>query len=228
MGKGAIMATHWCLEFDGGAGPLGNQPPEFVLQHGRDLNLWLMQYQYRHANDGHDYQQNPGQLSKITLNWRAVRQIRPGDCCVASVRPYEQGQRRCYAIAEVIAPRKGRVHQDQINRTLQQRRHVRLVGTVEYTDAAGAFYEDFTDEWNLPLNNPKCAYCANHPGQLDEDWRYPQRIDVDKWRYYVPGGVQVPGIGKAAPEGYRAAAFPITERFFIQIRRELVQHGGQA
>lgn len=224
------MATHWCLNFDGGAGPLGGQPPEYVLAHGLERRLWLMQYQYRHRCNGHDhdFQENERQLGAITRNWRAVKEIAPGNWCVAYMVPRPDRPGRFYAIAEVIAPRKARVHPDEIERTVEERSHNCLVGTVDYTDAAGAFYEDFTDEWNLPLNNPLCAYCSGHPSALDEVWVYSQRVDVRKWQYYVSAGVEVPGLSEAAPQGYRAAAFPISERFFDQIRSELQQQGGQA
>jgi hypothetical protein len=120
-----------------------------------------MQYQYRHADDGHDYQHNKNQLGAITRNWKAVKAIRPGNQCVAYLRPRSGRPGRFYAIAEVIAPRKDGVYEDTVARTLDQRTHVYLEKTVRYTDAKGAFYEDFTDEWKLPLNNPRCRRCAS-------------------------------------------------------------------
>jgi hypothetical protein len=216
------MVMFWCLNFDGGAGPLGGVPAEYVLDHGIRENLWLMQYQYRHAEDGHDYQQNERQIGAITRNWRAVRDIRPGDWCVAYLRPSPERRGRFYAVAEVTEPRVPLAHEDEVARTVRKRRHVHLDGTVGYVDAAGAFYEDFTEGWELRLNNPLCGACGMHPQRRDEVWKYPQRVAVKKWRHYVPGGVLLPGLSEAAPAGYRAAAFPTTEAFFDQIRDELV------
>jgi hypothetical protein len=197
---------------------MGGQPREYVLSYGLKKKMWMMQYQYAHRS--HDFQQE--QLAPLTNSWREASQVSVGDWCVAYLR-----HRRFYAIGQVITPRKRCIHQDEVQRTLNQRCHIYLEGIVEYTDSAGAFYEDFTDDWNLPLNNPHCSNCQNRPRQRKELWRYSQRIDVKKWQYQVLEGVCMPGLSKASPHSYRAAAFPITEQFFSIVRKALEQHGGK-
>ncbi len=62
------MADYWCVNFDGEAGPNGEQPREYVLLHGLEEQLWLMQYQYAH--NGHTYQGGANQLAATTTNWK--------------------------------------------------------------------------------------------------------------------------------------------------------------
>jgi hypothetical protein len=52
---------------------------DYVLLHGLERKLWLMQYQYAH--DGHDYQATP--RGNITRNWNAAGNISVGDWCAA-------------------------------------------------------------------------------------------------------------------------------------------------
>jgi Domain of unknown function (DUF3883) len=72
------------------------------------------------------------------------------------------------------------------------------------------FYEDFTDEWRRPANV-----------------RYPQRIDVDEWRHYVPDGVQVKGLIAVPLNERRKAVFEIPKEFFRIIETELSRHNEQ-
>jgi hypothetical protein len=98
---------------------------------------------------------------------------------------------------------------------------------VNYVDAAGAFYEDFTDDWVLPIHNDYCQYCKEHPHEFGERLKYPQRVDVMEWRYYVPAGVPLTGTSTSSTHSVRAAAFPISKDFFQRIRSVLEQQGGQ-
>ena len=173
---------------------------------------------------GHDYQEKkpPG---TITKNWNAAGGIRAGDWCVAYLK-----HSRFYAIGKVTSPRKQRIHQDTFERTQRDHRHIYLDGTVAYGNAEDAFYEDFTDEWDLPLNNPICASCKAHRGQRNEVWQYPQRIDVEKWEHWVQKGVPLKGLDKAVRSisgSYRIAAFKIPRFFFDKIRTTLRQAAGE-
>jgi hypothetical protein len=205
------QTAYWCVNFDRDAGPLGGQAEEYVLNHGLSQHVWLMHYQYAHS--GHEFQDNPHQRSAITKNWKAAGRIRPGDW-LAAYLPHQ----RFYAVGRVIRPRKQGTYRDTIRRTLGQRGHIHLAGAVvEYTDACGAFYEDFTDKWRLSLNNPRCASCCAHPNRRDEIWPYPQRVDVAEWQHLRTQGVRVPGIARAALSSYRCSAFPVTAGFFQAI-----------
>jgi hypothetical protein len=210
--------AYWCVNFDAGAGPMGGEERDVVLRYGLQRCLWAMQYQYRH--DHHDYQENtPG--GAITANWNAIGRIRPGDWCAAYLRPST-----FYAVGEVITPRAlarsgGQpVNRDTIGGSQKRRSHAYIDGIVEYTDAAGAFYEDFTDEWHLRNHNPDCAYCQAHPDDL-EVWRYPQRIEVARWELVSARGVKVRGIVAAALSPHRRAAFRVSPEFFQRIRAAL-------
>jgi hypothetical protein len=131
-----------------------------------------------------------------------------------------------YAVGEVISPRAlarrgGQpINQDTIAATKERRFHAHLDGIVEYTDAAGAFYEDFTDVWHLSNHNPDCARCKALPDDR-ENWRYPQRIDVARWELVCPAGVKVKGILEEALTPHRRAAFRISPEFFHRIRAAL-------
>ena len=209
------MPRYWCVSFDANAGQFGGMDEDYVLLHGLERKLWLMQYQYAH--DGHDYQATP--RGNITRNWNAAGNISVGDWCAA----YLTGC-RFYAIGEVICPRSPRLQQDTFERTRREECHIYLCGTVAYTDASDAFYEDFTDEWNLMLNNPECIACQAASAQLQEVWRYPQRIDVEEWVCRVREGVDMSGegLGDAVITGsHRNAAFEISDSFFEQIRGRL-------
>lgn len=217
--------AYWCVNFDAGAGPQGGLDREHVLHYGLQQQLWLMQYQYHHNR--HDFQDNQSQRGSITRNWKAAGGIRPNDWCAAYLR-----HRRFYAIGKVISRRMRPgsdgppIYQDTIRDTLHRRSHIHFDGIVEYMDAGGAFYEDFTDEeWNLPNRNPDCAYCQARPTR-QEVWRYPQRIDVAEWQQVVLSGVPVDGIATAALSSYRCAAFRVTEEFFRVITDALVAAGG--
>ena len=211
---------------------MAGEKDDFILRHGLFQNIWLMQYQYRHNGDGHDYQSTkwPG---TITRNWNAAGRIKVGDFCAA----YLKGC-RFYAIGKVIAPRKTILQQDKFRRTREQKRHTYLTGTVGYEDACGesgdetriAFYEDFTDDWRLKLNNPHCSVCQNRPNQLIEVSSYPQRIDIENWMYQNenpenedPEGVDMRGKGlqNAIIGPRRTAAFQVKKEFFKSVQKQL-------
>lgn len=216
--------AYWCANFDAGAGPQGGLDQGYVLQYGLQQQLWLMQYQYHHHH--HDFQDSQSQRGAIARNWRAAGGIRPDDWCAAYL-----SHRRFYAIGKVISWRERRqsqqpINQDRIRDTLRRRSHTHFNGIVEYTDAGGAFYEDFVDEeWNLPNHNPLCAFCQARPSR-QEVWRYPQRIDVAEWQHVVLSGVRVEGIAAAALTSYRCAAFRVRREFFQLITDALVAAGG--
>ncbi len=201
------MPTFWCVNFD---------IENCVLEHGLDESLWLMQYQYSH--DGHTYQGEKGKAA-TSRNWNTLRGINPGDWLVAYLP-----KNRFYAIGEVIEPRlrerhRGQSHQeDTIKRTVLEHKHRFLSGVIRYTDAT-VLYEDFTDPWNRIVTN-------SNSRQL-EDWRYPQRVDVNDWKHVVRSGVEVEGLAKAVKFPlYRDAAFQIPETFFEKIRIKLQQSSG--
>jgi serine/threonine protein kinase len=193
----------WCLNFD----------DQEVLEHALPNKVWMMQFQYAH--DGRTYQAK--KKARITVNWKAVAQIKVGDWCVAYLSSQAGGGQTSnfYAIGKVIAPRKSATYQDTVARTLADERHRHLDGVVYYTDASGAFYEDHTDTWRFTYQDR---------GRLKE-YSYPQRVDIDEWRYawrdengYVP--VNLPGLDKAAKRCrsfIKNAAVQINESFFRSI-----------
>ena len=72
----------------------------------------------------------------------------------------------------MITPRTPKTthdHTDTIEEYVARKRsHDHHAGHVYYSPV---FYEDFTDRWRLPS---------------ERMLRFPQRIDVDEWKYYVP------------------------------------------
>ncbi len=206
------MSTFWCVNFDGQAGLFGHRSHDYVLQHGLQEQAWLLHYQY--SNDGYAYQGNEKQLAATTKNWKEAAKILPDDWLIAYLPP-----KRVYGIGRVVR-RRDRLrhtsyqqHQDTIKRTTETRTHLHLNGIVDYTDA-GALYEDFTDTWGLPLVNPY--------SQRPEFWRYPQRIDVERWLHTVPEGIQVEGPwSKVPPHKIQLSVFQIPEAFFQTIRTNL-------
>lgn len=193
------MTTYWCANFDAGA----------VVDHGLDINAWLMQYQYEHG--GFEYQGNKRQKGKTTSAWKSLCEISIGDWILA----YLTGN-RFFAIGQIRRPRKalkGGAHLDTVARTVAEARHMFLDGIVRYRDAE-AFYEDFTDSWSLPIEPPR-------PGQ-PPDWRYAQRIDVTRWEHVVADGIIVPGLSAAAPlPEYRKPIFQVHADFFHRVSEEL-------
>ncbi len=201
--KGAGMAAFWCVNFD--ADPS-------VLDHGLEERTWLMQYQYSH--NGHAYQGQQNQIAATTKNWNAARTIKPGDWLAA-----HQPGNRFYAVGEVIAPRSrdrhhGQpLHEDSVGRTVREHTHHFLDGIVRYADAQ-AFYEDFTDGWSRSV--------VNRHSHKAEPWKYPQRVDVDRWQHVNLDGVEMKGLSKYVPPyKIRLAAFEIPNSFFSEIRTRL-------
>jgi hypothetical protein len=196
------MTRYWCVNFDAVE----------VLQNGLQQNFWAMQYQY--SNSGHVYQGSPNQLHSTTKHWKVVAEVKLGDWFVAYLPP-----KRFYAIGEVIEPRKRDRHrnqpiyEDSIERTMTEQTHRFLDGVVHYTHDASVFYEDFTDPWVLSG--------INQYSELQENWKYPQRIDVREWEY-KGAGVPVDGLAEAVSfPSYRLALFEIPEPFFEIIRARL-------
>jgi len=176
-----------------------NFDSEACLQHGIQQNLWMMQYQYAddHGNEYQGYKKGA-----IRRNWERLGKISPGDWFVAYLKP-----QTFYAIGKVITPRRGKTdhdYTDTIGGYLdRQKSHDHCSGCVYYTPV---FYEDFTDKWRHPE---------------DELTRYPQRVDVEEWRYCVPGGVSVQGLNKIPPNELRLAVFALPKGYFQRIAREL-------
>ena len=193
------MTTYWCANFDFGD----------VLDHGLEINAWLMQYQYEHG--GFDYQGVRPQKGRTTETWKSLTDISIGDWILA----YLSGS-AFFAIGQICAPRdsKGKtVHTDTVRRTVKEARHLHFDGVVRYADAP-AFYEDFTDHWKLSLDPPR-------QGQ-PPDWLYPQRIDVARWDNVVPDGIEMTGLAAAAPlPEYRKPIFQVDAEFFHDVAEEL-------
>jgi len=171
------------------------------LKHGIQKKLWMMQYQY--ADDqGNDYQgyKKPA----IRMNWERLGKIKPGHWFVAYLK-----HNTFFAIGKVITPRRPQTPHDFAdtiaNYLDRKKSHEHSTGCVYYTSV---FYEDFTDTWTLPARPLM---------------RYPQRIDVDKWRQYVPDGVKREGLlGETPPYELQKAVFEITKDDFDTIRKELL------
>lgn len=194
------MARYWCVNFDA---------PD-VLRHGLEQNLWAMQYQY--SFDGHLNQGGKEQVAATTRNWRTVAEIEAGDWLVAYLK-----RSMFYAVGEVIEPRQrpwhpsGPPHEDSIERTVTQGRHRFPDGVVRYTGETLVFYEDFMDPWDRPD--------INRYGGQPENWKYPQRIDVQDWQHKRISGVNAGGLAQAAPFPlYRQTVFEIPQEFFERIR----------
>ncbi len=169
-----------------------------ILTHGLEKKLWMMQYQYDDGND--EFQAD--RPASITRNWRRLQEISAGDRFVA-YRP----RNKFFATGTVIKPRHAKTAKDQtdtIEEYLKRKRsHDRKTGFVFYTPV---FYEDYSDNWRPP--NEKLS-------------RWPQRIDVDEWRNFVPDGVVVKGLNKIPPNELRVAVFEISKKFFDKISAKL-------
>jgi len=165
------MSAYWCVNFDAVSGLMVYGGEELILSHGLDGENphWLMQYQYGHG--GHEYQHNSQQSSAIiNRNWNGAGRIRPGDLLVAYLRG-----RRFYAIGTAREPRKPKNDIDYLKRTQTEHCHKHLKGIVYYPDAAGALYEDFTDQWIVKGYNYSCRYCLD----MCRRWRQENGIDLD-------------------------------------------------
>lgn len=193
------MKTYWCANFDRGN----------VLEHGLEIDAWLLQYQYEHG--GFEYQGNRRQKGRTTAVWKSLTEIAVGDWLLA----YLSGN-AFFAVGRVSRPRKlskNPIHQDCVSRTVTEKRHIYLDGLVRYTDAK-ALYEDFTDSWSVSL-------ARRHRGQ-PRTWLYPQRIDIEQWKYVVQDGITVTGLASAAPlPDYRKPIFEIDANFFREVSKEL-------
>jgi len=159
-----------------------------------------MQYQY--ADDhGNIYQGN--KKAAIRKNWERLGEIRPGDQFVAYLQ-----ENQFFAIGTVIKPRRSKQADDSTNTIADyldgKTSHDHRTGYIYYTPV---FYEDFTDTWRSPNNRLM---------------RYAQRIDVDGWQHYVPGGIVLKGLGKmvSLPE-IRKAVFEIPKGFFETVATQL-------
>ena len=219
MTQAQRVPAYWCVNFD---------RDQRVLRYGLDRKLWLMQYQWPHEDyDGrvHDFenwsQSEDGTLfrpgARFCANWSQIRCIHSGDWCVA----YLPSPARFYAIGEVIKPRKSLTLTDNIARTLREERHLHFSQTVQYTDSEGdAFYEDFTEDWYIPLNNPRCRACRTDP-EVRERCKYAQRIDVEQWKCRRDEGVRMIGLQNGRLENIGLAAFRISKEFFDEVKASL-------
>ncbi len=193
------MCKYWCVNFDGETSLSCKKPKDFILQYGLEKRLWLMHYQYHHQKKG-----------TTTSNWRAAGKPKPGDWLVAYLRGST-----FYAVGEVINPPNNPDQQDTIARTTEKHKHIHKDGIVKYNDS-NAMYEDFTDEWRTPIDS-----------RYNKAWEYPQRINVDKWKYVVNDGVKVKGLAQVVKfPTYRFAVFEIPEKFFIEVQTALQDKQG--
>ncbi|MFN6109563.1 MAG: hypothetical protein ACK493_04220 [Planctomycetota bacterium] len=192
------MATYWCGNFD----------TENTLGHGLAINSWLMQYQYAHS--GFDYQGTRRQKKMTTEAWKMLKRVSVGDWIIAYLP-----NNTFFAFGQICEhkTRKGvQVHSDSIKRTIAEACHLHFDGVVKYKDAP-AFYEDFTDKWNVQLKASKSQ---------PRNWLYAQRIDVADWKGVVMEGVQLPGLAKAAPlPEYRKPLFEVDADFFQRVKEAL-------
>ena len=195
------MTRCWCVNFEHPA----------CLEHGIQKKLWLMQYQY---GDGykHIYQSGKRQKGRICVNWRRLGEISEHDWFVAYLP-----KNMFFAIGEVRTPRRIKRTDDSTN-TIEnylnvQRSHDHQTGYIYYTPV---FYENFNDKWRRPDDVVLL--------------RYPQRIDVHEWLFYVPEGITIGGLGKkknslnawaVKPNELHTAAFPIKRDFFEAIATRL-------
>jgi hypothetical protein len=194
--------TYWCANFDFAD----------ALDHGLRIDAWLLQYQYEHG--GFEYQGNRRQKGRTTATWKSLREVELGDWLIA----YLSGN-AFFAVGQVVEPKPREwqsgvtEHFDTVGRTVRDGYHLHFDGIVRYRDAP-AFYEDFTDDWNLPTKNRGPDY--------PDFWPYAQRIDVAEWQHVVPDGVNVSGLATAAPLPlYRRPLFHVDADFFARVRGEL-------
>jgi len=174
-----------------------------VLAHGLAKKLWMMQYQYA-DEDGNQFEgDRPG---VITKNWRRLKEIKPGHQFVAYL-PHST----FYATGTVIKPRRAKIAQDipdTVEAYLKRKRsHEHKKGFVYYTPV---FYEDFSDRWRARDDNMT---------------RWPQRIDVDEWRNFIPDGVVVKGLRTIygiERQELRKAVFEIGKELFEVISSRLL------
>lgn len=191
------MTNYWCVNLDS----------EDCLKHGIERNLWMMQYQYE--DDHGNVFQGGKQKSATTTNWKRLKKINAGDWFVAYLpRNRTVAGNTFFAIGQARTPRRpptSNDHKSTIDDYVKdQRSHDHKKGYLYYEDAP-VFYEDFTDKWRPDDKTMKCA----------------QRIDVEKWQYYISGGVPwLSDLKIPAPEIQRAF-FTIPKVFFDRIAKNL-------
>jgi hypothetical protein len=177
------MTKYWCVNF------------ELVecLEHGIENDVWVMGYQYnKRANYGN-------RKTRITVNWRALKSISPGDKFVAYL-PTDT----FFATGTVREPRRQRTNADSIDDIEEylKRRKSHKGGYIYFKNSV--VYEDFTDD-------------CHH---------YPVRIDVQEWENYVPGGVVVKVVNNIPIHKRQNAVFQISKRVFDRIARTLATAEG--
>jgi hypothetical protein len=169
------------------------------LTHGIEKKLWLMQYQYEDES-GNFQGDNPGAIAR---NWRRLEEISVGDRLAAYLK-----RNTFFATGTVTRTRhasNSADHTGTIEGYLNRKKsHEHKTGFVFYTPV---FYEDFSDKWRAP-------------GEPLSRW--PQRIDVDEWRNFVPEGVELKGLNKIPLSELRVALFEISKKLFDQITDRLV------
>ena len=172
---------------------------EARLEHAIQNQRWMMQYQYE--DDHGNVFQGGNKKPATTSNWKQIGKISEGDKFAAYLPTS-----RFFAVGTVITPRRARTPNDRtdtISAYLQRRRsHDVKTGYVYYTPV---FYENFSDKWRTP----------------DTRMPFPQRIDVDEWQFYVPGGVVVSGLNAIKVFEKTKAAFEIPEELFQRVVNKL-------
>lgn len=172
-----IMPKYWCVNFE---------HPD-CLKHGIDCEVWVMGYQYdERASQGN-------RKTRITLNWRQLKEISPSDRFVAYLPT-----NTFFATGTVRTPRRPKARHDRVDTIDKylERRESYHQGYVYFTPVV---YENFTDD-------------------LDG---YPVRIDVDEWENYVPDGIVLPIVNKIALNERQKAVFEITKADFDRIVKKL-------
>jgi hypothetical protein len=142
------MTNYWLVNFE----------TMDSLHYGISRKMWMMGYQY--ARSGND---SPSRKSAITRNWKRLTQINPGDIFVA----YATGN-KCYATGKVIAPRRPANSQDKVDSVTEylKRKKSYTRGYVYFPPSV--VYEDFTDQYKIPV-----------------------RVDVEAWQSFCPSGVSI-------------------------------------
>ena len=177
-----------------------------------------MQYQYSHG--GFIYQGDSRQISITTRNWRALSSIKPGDRCVAYISSTAFSGPTYYAVGIISQPKPrprhggAIIYRDTVERTTSEQSHLHYDGVILYDDAS-AFYEDFTDPWELHQQKQ---------GQT-EIYKYAQRIDVQEWLHQCPKGITLTGLSDAAQnkQFIGSAIIEIDKEFFDQVKTRLAE-----
>jgi hypothetical protein len=177
-----------------------NFDSEYCLEHGIKHQLWMMQYQFEdHRQEFQSYK--PGAISR---NWKSLGKISEGDWFIAYLK-----KNRYFAIGKVREPRRLQTPDDPTKTIAaylaDERSHNYKTGYIYYTPV---FYENFSDEWRHPRHKPT---------------RYPQRIDVEEWQYFIPEGIIEGGLQPFVRKNPHLAVVRVDRPFFLRIKKRLME-----